>query len=578
MKYLVLITFFMTSLFAFGSFLQPSEAFKVNATLQKNNLKVDVKLGESIYIYKERFALTIKDNKGVVKNIIYPQTHNHDSDEVFNTSFVVNANIYPNSSTLTPLTLRVEYQGCSDKGVCYEPMSKEFHFKVAPKQGETTTQIQPLNETDTITQTFKSGNIGLILLTFFGFGLLLALTPCVFPMIPILSSIIVSQGEGMNAKKGFILSLVYVLAMSVAYTLAGVFAGLFGANIQAALQNPWVLSSFSALFVILALSMFGFFEIGLPASLQSKLSNTSSKAGDKGGFVGVAIMGFLSALIVGPCVAPPLAGALMYIGQTGDALLGGLALFVLSLGMGMPLLLIGIGAGKFMPRPGGWMNKVSQVFGVFMLFIAIWMLSRILDATITMALYAALFIVSSVYMGAFEPLYNNQRGFNALTKGLGILSFLVGITLFLGVVSGASNILNPLEKFTIKTLTTSQVQQKKKGFIKIHSLEELNTILEQNKGKKVMLDFYADWCVSCKELEHNTFSDAKVQKALRSYILVQADVTNNTKNEKELSQKFGIFGPPAILFFDENSQELKYKRIIGYKDTQSFLAILKEKS
>lgn len=580
MKYLVLITFFITSLFAFGGFLQPSEAFKVNATLQKNNLKVDVKLGESIYLYKERFSLTIKDNKGVVKNIIYPETHNHDGDEVFTTSFVINANIYPNTSTPTPLTLEVEYQGCSDKGLCYEPMSKEFSFEVAPKQGETTTittaQTQPLNETDTITQTFKSGNIGLILLTFFGFGLLLALTPCVFPMIPILSSIIVSQGEGMNAKKGFILSLVYVLAMSVAYTLAGVFAGLFGANIQAALQNPWVLSSFSALFVILALSMFGFFEIGLPASLQSKLSNTSSKAGDKGGFVGVAIMGFLSALIVGPCVAPPLAGALVYIGQTGDALLGGLALFVLSLGMGMPLLLIGIGAGKFMPRPGGWMNKVSQVFGVFMLFIAIWMLSRILDTTITMALYATLLIVSSVYMGAFEPLHNNQRGFNALTKGLGILSFLVGITLFLGVVSGASNILNPLEKFTTKTLTTSQVQQEKKGFIKIHSLEELDTILEQNKGKKVMLDFYADWCVSCKELEHNTFSDAKVQKILNDYILVQADVTNNTAKEKALSQKFGIFGPPAILFFDENSQELEHKRIIGYKDAKEFLAILKD--
>jgi thiol:disulfide interchange protein DsbD len=572
MKYFILITLFITSLFASNGFLQPSEAFKINATLHKNTLLVDIKLGEDIYLYKERFSLNIKDNKGVIQNIIYPKTENHNGDEVFTSSFIVNAEIYPNTIEEIPLTLEVEYQGCSEKGLCYEPMSKEFSFKVEPIQGVTTSvKPAPLNETDTITQTFKSGNIGLILLTFFGFGLLLSLTPCVFPMIPILSSIIVSQGEGMNAKKGFILSLVYVLAMSVAYTLAGVFAGLFGANIQAALQNPWVLSAFSALFVLLALSMFGFFEIGLPSSLQSKLSNTSSKAGDKGGFVGVAIMGFLSALIVGPCVAPPLAGALVYIGQTGDALLGGLALFVLSLGMGMPLLLIGIGAGKFMPRPGGWMTMVTATFGVMMLGVAIWMLGKVIDDSVVIGLYSMLGIGFALYLGVFE-----KEG-HIFKRSVALLMFIYSVSLFLGFLAGSPSLKQPLGFLKSKVaLGTTQEQNHELNFQVVTSIMQLDKLLEANKGKKIMLDFSAEWCTSCKELEEVTFSNEKVKKALSDYVLIRADVTENSDENKALSKKYGIFGPPALIFFDENLKVKSAKTIIGFIEPEPFLEHLKK--
>ena len=575
MKYFIILTTFVLSLVASGSFLIPSEAFKVDAKIETNSLSVTIDLGNDIYLYKERLSLSIKDDNGVLKNIVYPKSVKHDGDEVFDKSFVIKAELYRNIKNIEEVIVIVDYQGCSQKGLCYEPMSKEFSLKIASSEIAKVEKKVQTNESDSITETFKSGNIGLILLTFFGFGVLLSMTPCVFPMIPILSSIIVSQGAGMTAKKGFMLSLVYVLAMSMAYTMAGVLAGVFGSNIQASLQNPWVLSIFSAVFVLLAISMFGFFEIGLPSSIQSKLSNRSSKAGDKGGFVGVAIMGFLSALIVGPCVAPPLAGALVYIGQTGDALLGGMALFVMSLGMGLPLLFIGTGAGKFMPRPGGWMSRVSQVFGVIMLAIAIWMMSRILDSIVVMFLWSLLFIISSVYLGTFEALKDDKRSWNALYKGFGIVLFTVGFSLLLGLISGSSNVLSPLEKFTSNSVALSATEVKKEiSFIKISSISELDNLLEKHKGKKIMLDFYADWCTSCKELEHNTFADERVKDALSSYILIQADVTANGIQEKALSKKYGVFGPPAILFFDENSQEISEKRIIGYKSAEEFLGYL----
>ncbi|MDQ7043708.1 MAG: protein-disulfide reductase DsbD [Sulfurimonas sp.] len=584
MKYFILLTTLFYSLFANSDFLMSDEAFHASAKIEQNRLAVTIDLAEDIYLYKEKIKVSLRGDDFVLSEIVYPQSVKHDDVEVYENSIVLTAEISKKVPNVKEIKVFVEYQGCSSKGLCYEPLSSLFTLKVDPTQLASATlktqtkknapEVTKATETDTITDTFKSGNISLILLTFFGFGLLLALTPCVFPMIPILSSIIVSQGENMNAKKGFLLSLVYVLAMSVAYTMAGVLAGVFGSNIQASLQNPWVLSIFSAIFVILAISMFGFFEIGLPSSIQSRLSNTSSKAGDKGGYAGVAIMGFLSALIVGPCVAPPLAGALVYIGQTGDALLGGMALFVMSLGMGAPLLLIGIGAGKYMPRPGGWMSIVSKVFGVIMLAIAIWMISRIVSESVVMFLWAGLFIISSVYLGAFESL-GDKRSWNALIKGLGLLLFMLGVSLFLGLVSGATNPMSPLEKFTSRNVTLSSATTTQANkFIKIHSIKELDTLLAQNRGKKIILDFYADWCVACKEFEHNTFSDEAVKSALGSYVLIQADVTANSAEEKALSKKYGVFGPPAIIFFDEESREIKSKKIVGYKSPEEFLKFL----
>ena len=560
-----------------AGFLKPDEAFKASAYMKKNcTISATIDLGEEIYLYKSKLNAKLLNAQGIViDHINLPNGVDHKGEVVFEGSPEIEIVLKKNKDIkgIVPITLQLGYQGCSMKGVCYEPMQKEFTLninasKLSFKENISATDTQ----TNKITQTLIEGNIGLVLLTFFGFGLLLSLTPCVFPMIPILSSIIVAQGNKMNAKKGFMLSVVYVLSMSTAYTIAGVLAGLFGSNIQITMQNPWIISTFALLFVGLAMSMFGFFEIGLPSSWQSKLSKTSDKVGNKGGMAGVAIMGFLSALIVGPCVAPPLAGALVYIGQTGNAVLGGAALFVLSLGMGLPLLIIGTGAGKFMPRPGGWMNNVSKIFGVIMLGIAIFMLSRIISETITMFLWAVLLIVVSVYMGALEPL--KYRSWDALFKGLGLIVLVYGFILFYGALKGETNPLNPLP--TNRVQDSKNTVQHGLKFQKVHSLLELDTLMKQNKGKKIMLDFYADWCTSCKELEHTTFANPDVSNALKDYILIQADLTSNGDEEKELSDHFGIFGPPAIIFFDQNGTQIEDANLIGYKDAQTFLTHIKE--
>lgn len=412
----------------------------------------------------------------------------------------------------------------------------------------------------------SSGNVLVAIAFFFGIGLLLAFTPCVFPMIPILSSIIVGQGEGLSTKRAFLLSLVYVLAMALTYTLAGVLAGLFGANLQAAFQNPWILVSFSALFVVLALSMFGFFELQLPASLQAKLANVSNK--QRGGtLTGVAIMGLLSALIVGPCVAPPLAGALIYIGQTGDALLGGAALFALSMGMGAPLLLIGTAAGKYMPRAGGWMDNVKAIFGVSLLAVAIWMLTRVLPDMVSLLLWALLAIASAVYLGALE---NAQTGWQKLSKSFGVVLLTWGLFLLISAASGGHSALKPLAHLTSASATGAS--QPTLALSKVNNIAELNAALTlaQQQNKAVMLDFYADWCVSCKEMESFTFSDAQVQHRLNDMMLLQVDMTNNTEEQQALLKQFSLVGPPAILFFNPDGQELRSLRVIGFMDAAKF--------
>lgn len=587
---IISILLFATSLFAQAGFLMPEEAFKPSVTLQnKSHLKATVVLGEAIYLYKDKLSLTITAPEGIVlEKVQMPTGEAHDGEIVFTSSPGIFASLAKKNEQIKAdiVSVKIAFQGCSEQGLCYEPMEETFKLAVdssnIPLQGalenvknsqniKTASPVM-VSEIDQITQTFIEGNVGLVLLTFFGFGLLLSLTPCIFPMIPILSSIIVSQGEGMNAKRGFLLSLVYVLAMSVAYTLAGVLAGLFGSNIQVAMQNPWVISTFALLFVGLAVSMFGFFEIGLPASWQSRLAKTSDSAGSKGGYAGVAVMGFLSALIVGPCVAPPLAGALMYIGQTGDALLGGAALFVLSIGMGLPLLLIGTGAGRFMPHPGGWMQTVSKVFGVIMLSIAIYMLSRIVPPILTMYLWAVLLVVSGVYMGALEPL--KDRSWDALFKGVGLIALIYGFMLFYGALKGETNPFDPLPRQIVEN--SQSVGQNSLEFKKIHSLSELDAVIEQNKGKKIMLDFYADWCVSCKELEHTTFKNPDVIALLKDYVLIQADVTQNSDEERALSRHFGLFGPPGIIFFDKEGKQVQGADLIGYKDAEAFLKHIKK--
>ena len=475
-----------------------------------------------------------------------------------------------------------KYQGCWTGGICYPPQEKNVDLVLpiqnsdnAPSKLSTTEKNIPtttdpaveLNETDKIAALLQQDNIFWVLASFFGFGLLLSLTPCVFPMIPILSGIIVGQKGEVTTRKALIMSIVFVLAMSVTYSIAGVLAGYFGENLQVLFQTPWVLVVFSLIFVALAFSMFGYFDIQLPASLQSKITNISNKQ-EGGHLISVAIMGFLSALIVGPCVAPPLAGALIYIGQTGDALLGGLSLFVMSLGMGAPLILIGTGVSK-LPRAGGWMDQVKYIFGILMLAVAIWLLDRIIPSIASLALWAAIFSISPIAMGVFNKLSDTPSAWIRIFKAVGLLIMFYGILLWGLVARGGGDMLAPLSGWGASGAQTEQVHVQ---FEKIKSIEDLNRVLvrAQKNNQVVMLDFYADWCISCKELERFVFSNQSVVDTMKNSIALQADVTDNDAIDKALMAKFNIIGPPGILFF-KDGVEHKAQRIIGEINAQGFL-------
>ncbi|MDP3837907.1 MAG: protein-disulfide reductase DsbD, partial [Methylococcales bacterium] len=369
------------------------------------------------------------------------------------------------------------------------------------------------------------------------------------------------------------LSLSYVVASALTYTLFGILAALFGENLQTLFQQPWIVGLFSAVFVLLSLSMFGFYNLQLPASIQTKLHNSSVRHQD-GSLWGAAIMGALSSLIVGPCVAAPLAGALIFIGQTGDAVLGGSALFALGLGMGMPLLLLGASAGKLLPKAGDWMNVTKAVFGVVMLAVAVWMLSRVIPPTVTMLLWAMLLVLPAIYLSAVDPLPENASGWRKLWKGVGVMMLVYGVLLLIGLSMGNSNPLKPLHGFAVG----GNAQSAEQGLVfqRIHSVAELEAKIKQAsaEGKSVMLDFYADWCVSCKEMEAYTFTDAKVKQALSNFVLLQADVTANSDADKALLEKFQLIGPPAILFFSVDQKEHPENRVIGYQNTDTFLQSL----
>ena len=556
-------------------FLEPKDAFKTSFTQNEDSLNFKLALGKDIYLYDDKLTVFItKPEKIDIKNEInIPEPVPYDE-------FIVHLNDLDLTIPFSVLKAKLEsskyevtvsFQGCSKAGLCYAPMSEKYLVEIGAgdtkndliKEEVKVEDISNLNETDTIANSLKDGNILIVLATFFGFGLLLSLTPCVFPMIPILSSIIVgaSQKEKMTASKGFILSLVYVLSMSAAYTIAGVIAGVFGANLQVALQNPYVLVVFALIFVALAFSMFGYFEIRLPQAIQTKLNKTTDGK-EKQGIAGIAIMGFLSALIVGPCVAPPLAGALVCIGQTGDAVLGGMALFVMSLGMGVPLLLIGLGAGRFMPKPGGWMEGITRIFGIIMIAVAIWLLDRVLDASVIMYLWALLFLGSAIYLRIYTHI---------ISQLITVVVFILGVVLFVGAISGSTNPLKPLEKFTSSTLV--QDVGEKVVFKKIKNIEELKQAIAQS-DKPVMLDFWASWCVACKEFEEITFKDKQVINKLQNFTLLKADVTANNADDKALQKMFSIVGPPGIIFWDKDKNEVKSSKIVGYKNPKEFLDIV----
>ena len=578
-------------------FLQPDEAFKPSAKMvDSKTIGVEMIMGDQIHIYADKLKVEDADKKDGIdfKSVTMVEAIELDGERVYESSPAIRIALLKTKelSGEKKVKIKLSFQGCSSAGLCYEPMEKTLEVTLdaskvpmsessilkAPAVEIKAIDVAPTlvpkaevkeSETDQIAGVIKGGSLWFIILSFFGFGLLLALTPCVFPMIPIISSVIIAQGAGMGTARAFWLSVVYVLSMAVAYTIAGILAGLFGANLQAAFQTPWIITLFALIFVVLAMSMFDLFELQIPNAIQSKITKIS---GTKSGVVGIAIMGFLSALIVGPCVAAPLAGALIYIGQTGDALLGGVALFSLSIGMGLPLIAIGTSAGKFMPRPGVWMDNVKSIFGVMLIGISIWMISRILDENISMMLWGALAMFVAINIGALEPIRGRCiRCGRANKKALGIIILLYGMSLLLGGMAGAKNPLHPLNPFLPVQADTTVNTPKHKTFEKITSIEELNAILSENKGKRVMVDFYADWCTACKELEAKTFSDEGVKTAMDSYVLVQVNLTANDEAARAISSKFGIFGPPAILFFDENGTRQKDADIVGFKEPQEFI-------
>ena len=565
--------------------LEPDQAFAFSTEVRDANTVVTRwQIAEGYYLYGNKFSFTVTKPGGITVGEVRLPPGKKKNDEFFGEMEVyyhdVEAVVPLNRTQSGPIsiTLQTGFQGCSETlGVCYPPMNKTVELELPASSGtpaqpvaEKTAATQPpLSEQDSLANSIATGSTFLIIATFFGLGLLLAFTPCVFPMIPILSGIIIGQGKTITTRRAFLISLVYVLAMALTYTVAGVIAGLFGENLQATFQNPWILVTFSFVFVLLALSMFGFYELQMPSFLQSKLTEVSNRQ-QGGTLTGVAVMGFLSALIVGPCVAAPLMGALIYIGQTGDAVLGGLALFALSLGMGAPLLAIGTSAGKLLPKAGPWMDAIKAVFGVMLLAVAIWMLERILPAALSMLLWALLFIVSAIYMGALEK---SPPGWSRLWKGLGVVLLFYGALLLTGAAAGGKDVIQPL-RGVFSSGAGVAGGEAHLAFRRIKSVSDLRHELTaaSQRGQPVMLDFYADWCVSCKEFEKYTFTDPAVTTALTAAntLLLQADVTANDAQDKELLQKFGLIGPPAILFFGPDKQERKNYRVIGFMDAETF--------
>ncbi len=597
--------------------LPEEQAFRVDALVEPGssaaNLRAAVRFtmppGYYLYRDKTRFALA-SDRAGVILGTpVFPAGRSY-SDPHFGNVAVYFDQVevtIPVGGTLAgvdTLPLNVSFQGCQDGGICYPPMQRTLVLPIAAAlstsngslgQRAVAVEVAPgardepaapdatrgapsdaapgaaLAEDSRLAQVLRNAGRGWALLTFFGFGLLLAFTPCVLPMIPILSGIIVGAGPNLSTARAVWLSFVYVLASALVFMLAGVAAGLAGANLQAGFQQPWVLVLFAAIFVALALSMFGLYELQLPTSVQTRLAHLSNRQ-RPGSIGGVAIMGALSALIVGPCVAPPLAGGVLYISQTRDAVFGGLALFSLALGMGAPLLFFGATAGRLMPSAGPWMHAVKAKFGVVFLLLAIWMLERILPPPVTLLLLGAVLIGAAVALRALDPLPATSSGWVRMWKAFGVLLLLIGAAQVIGALGGARDWMRPLGSFGASVATAESHVE----FRRIKSVEDLERELATASaaGQPLLLDFYADWCVSCKEMDKYTFSDAGVVAAAGAFVRIKADVTANDATDKALLQQLGLIGPPVTLLFAPDGVERRELRLIGFEKPAPFRARL----
>ena len=573
--------------------LEPEKAFRFSArALDARTLEVIYRIEPGYYLYREKFKFTIEPaTAGTLAAPRFPAGEIHQDaffgkTETYRKEVRIELSLSGEAAS-GRFTLKAVSQGCADVGVCYVPNEQRAEIRLASAAGGSSlidrlTGPSPVDkpvatagalsanfdDESRFVAALESGGLLLALGLFFVAGLALTFTPCVLPMIPILSGIIVGEGRKATRREALLLSLAYVAGMSVTYTAIGVAAAMSGQLLSAALQNAWVLSAFAIVFVLLALSMFGFYDLRLPSGLHAHLTTASHRL-PGGHFGGVAIMGALSAAIVSPCVAAPLAGALLYISQTRDAVLGGGALFAMALGMGVPLIAVGVTEGAFLPKSGPWMKSVQRFFGAMLLGVAIWIISPVIPVAVQMFAWAALAVVSAMYLRAFDSLPQSAAGSARFWKGVGWLLVFIGASLVVGALSGSRDVLQPLAGLRASAEHSNDAPH----FERVRSVEELDARLKL-AGRPVMLDFYADWCVSCKEMERFTFSDPQVRTKMDGMLILQADVTANTEADRALLRRFRLFGPPGIIFFDARGREIPGVRVIGYQPAARFAATL----
>ncbi|CAM2942762.1 protein-disulfide reductase DsbD [Legionella worsleiensis] len=562
--------------------LPASEVFQVQVNvIDPNTFVINWTIKPDYFLYGDRIKITEQADSNIhLGSLRFPPTlkktdkQGHTFD-VYRKQLSLPVAILGEQPGETILDLH--YQGCSDDGFCYPPEVKKIKVAIddalalsqvtleqsTNKVSVTQTQA-PQNE---IAQVFETNGWISILFIFFGFGLLLSFTPCILPMVPVLSGIIVGHGKDVTTRKAFFLSLSYVLSMSLTYAVIGGVVATLGANLQIAMQSPWAISLFSAIFVLLALSMFGFYEFKLPDSWQAKIAGSSRN--QRGGhYFGAAIMGCLSTLILSPCVTAPLIGVLTYIAQSGNVLSGMLTLFFLSLGMGTPLLLIGTSAGRWLPKAGSWMNGVKAFFGVLLIAVAIYLMERILPAGLAMGLWGSLLIFSGIYTGALTHSVSAKEKF---CQGAGIIMLGYGLLILIGASMGSTNPLQPLANLQAASIMPSQ-QTKAQP----QTLAEIKQTIEQAKGTPVMLDFYADWCASCKVMEATTFRDPEVLAALNQFKIIKVDVTANDAENKAIMNEYRVIAPPTFVFFNAQGKELDHSKLVGESSAPEFLRHLNQ--
>ncbi len=564
-------------------FLPVDQAFVFTASADGGaRIALDWQIAPGYYLYRHRISATTASAGFALGEVAMPPGKKK-TDEFFGDVEVY----YDSLSATVPVTrpvgasafeIAVSYQGCADAGLCYPPLTKTVTIEMPPPGTPSRSESAPMvAEQDRLASLIADGGLLVVMATFFGFGLLLAFTPCVLPMIPILSGIIAGQGSAATPGRSFVLSLTYVLGMALTYTIAGAAFAAAGQQAQAFFQQPWIIILFAGLFVVLALAMFGLFDLKIPAALETRLAAASGRQ-KSGSLFGTAIMGALSALVVTACVAPPMVAALAVIGQTGDVLRGALALFAMSIGMGAPLLLVGVAGGRFLPHAGAWMTTVKTLFGVLFLAVAVWMLERILHGSLTLALWALLVMVGGYYFGGFGRTQPGSEAYRVMARGAGLAAIVWGIIMLVGAAAGGHDPLQPLRGAALPGIAGGApvAGEEALPFRKVASIEDLDRELAaaQAAGQPAMLDFYADWCVSCKEMEKYTFSVAGVQQDLAGYVLLKADVTANNEADQALLRRFGVYGPPTTAFFGAHGRECRAFRLVGYVAADDFRAHL----